>query len=123
MTRSSKRLKPFMAYIEDGQYALMRKFSLKHRLPMSQLIREAIDMRIAKGAPYVDGFNAGIQKAMSVVSANKAAEMRFPSGKSFADLINSDLEEARMHKDENETAEKEPSTVEQPNDAKGDQSV
>lgn len=121
MTRSSKRLKPFMAYIEDSQYARMRKFSLKNRLPMSQLIREAIDMRIASGSPYVEGFNAGIEKSISVVSANKAAEMRFPSGKSFAELINADLEEARMH--ENETAAKEPSTVEQPNDAEGDQQV
>jgi hypothetical protein len=92
----SKRLKPFMAYIEDEQYTRMKKFSLKSRIPMSQLIREAIDMRIAKGTPYVDGFNAGISKAITVVSANKAAEMRFPSGKSFAELINSDLENVRM---------------------------
>jgi hypothetical protein len=102
MTLSKKPLKPFMAYLEEGQYARMRRFALKSRIPMSQLIREAIDMRIANGNPYVDGFNAGIDKAMSVVSANKAAEMRFPSGKSFAELINSDLETTRMEKNENE---------------------
>lgn len=97
MTLSKKLpLKPFMAYIEEDQYARMRKFSTKTRIPMSQLIREAIDMRIATNAPYVDGFNAGLQKAMSIVSANKAAEMRFPSGKSFAELINTDLEQANM---------------------------
>ena len=102
MTLSKKPLKPFMAYLEEGQYARMRRFALKSRIPMSQLIREAIDMRIANGNPYVDGFNAGIDKAMSVVSSNKAAEMRFPSGKSFAELINSDLETTRMEKNEDE---------------------
>lgn len=102
MTLSKKPLKPFMAYLEEGQYARMRRFAIKSRIPMSQLIREAIDMRIANGNPYVDGFNAGIDKAMSVVSANKAAEMRFPSGKSFAELINSDLETTRMEKNEDE---------------------
>jgi hypothetical protein len=105
MTPSKKPLKPFMAYIDEGQYTRMRKFSVKSRIPMSQLIREAIDMRIANGTPYVDGFNAGIEKAMLVVSANKAAEMRFPSGKSFAELINTDLENARMEKNGEEGAE------------------
>lgn len=101
MTRSKTGpLKPFMAYLEQTQYNRMNKFSTKHRLPMSKLIREAIDMRIAVDPPYVAGFNAGIEKAMSVVSANKAAEMRFPSGRSFAELINADLEYARMGKDE-----------------------
>jgi hypothetical protein len=85
-----------MAYIDEGQYARMRKFSTKTRVPMSQLIREAIDMRIAPNAPYIDGFNAGLQKAMIIVSSNKAAEMRFPSGRSFAELINEDLENAEM---------------------------
>lgn len=99
-------LKPFMAYIEEDQYARMRKFSTKARLPMSHLIREAIDMRIAPNAPYVDGFNAGLKKAMSVVAGNRAAEMRFPSGKSFAELINTDLEAVAMEKnDETERSE------------------
>lgn len=109
MTHSKKRLKPFMAYLDEGQYVRMRRFSVKAKIPMSQLIREAIEMRIASGTPFVEGFNAGIDKAMSVVSANKAAEMRFPSGKSFAELINTDLENARMEKNEEETqGEQEP---------------
>lgn len=101
MTRS-KPLKPFMAYIEEEQYARMRRFSDKARIPMSQLIREAIEMRIATESPYVDGFNDGIEKAMSLVKGNKAAEMRFPSGRSFAELINFDLDNARMGKNEAE---------------------
>lgn len=111
MTLSKKRLKPFMAYIDEGQYARMRRFSLKSKVPMSQLIREAIDMRISGGSPYVDGYNAGIDKAMSVVSSNKAAEMRFPSGKSFAELINTDLENARMEKNGEESTEGQPEPV------------
>lgn len=108
MTPSKKPLKPFMAYIDEGQYARMRRFSVKSRIPMSQLIREAIDMRISNGSPYVDGFNAGIDKAMTVVLSNKAAEMRFPSGKSFAELINTDLENARMEKNGEEGTEGQP---------------
>ena len=91
-----KPLKPFMAYIEEGQYAKMRRFSTKTRIPMSQFIREAIEMRIASGNPSIDGFNAGLEKAQRVVSDNKASEMRFPSGKSFAELINSDIDKVRM---------------------------
>ena len=106
-----KPLKPFMAYIEEGQHARMQKFSKKSGIPMSQLIREAIEMRIANKSPYIDGFNAGIQKAMTVVSANKASEMRFPSGKSFADLINADLDNVRMSKDGEESPEGLPEPV------------
>lgn len=101
MTLSRKPpLKPFMAYIEEDQYARMRKFSTKARVPMSHLIREAIDMRIAHTAPYIDGYNAGLKKAIAVVAGNKAAEMRFPSGKSFAELINDDLLTAMMEKND-----------------------
>lgn len=112
MTRSKEKpLKPFMAYIDEKQYVRMRRFSLKTRIPMSQLIREAIEMRISTGAPYIDGFNDGIDKAMLVVSSNKAAEMRFPSGKSFAELINADLETVRMEKNGEEGTEGEPESV------------
>lgn len=92
----SKRLKPFMAYIDATQHARMKKFSGKFRIPMSQLIREAIDMRITNGNQYLHGFNAGLMKAQDVVKANKASEMRFPSGKSFAELVNSDIELEKM---------------------------
>jgi hypothetical protein len=85
-----------MAYIEDKQYARMRKFSLFTRIPMSQLIRESIEMRIASGDPYTSGFNAGLDKAVSVVTANKASQMRFPSGRSFAEIINEELEAAKL---------------------------
>lgn len=97
-----KPLKPFMAYIDEEQYVRMRRFSTKSRIPMSKLIREAIDIRIAPNNPYVDGFNAGLDKAMAVVAENKASDMRFPSGKSFGELINADLETAKMEKNSGE---------------------
>lgn len=92
----SKRLKPFMAYIDPSQHARMKKFSGKLRIPMSQLMREAIEMRITSGNQYLHGFNAGLDKAQEVIKANKASEMRFPSGKSFAELINADIETEKM---------------------------
>lgn len=91
-----KPLKPFMAYIEDSQHAAMMKYSKKANIPMSQLIREAISLRIAPDNPYRAGFNDGLNKAMKVVESNKASQMRFPSGKSFAELVNEDIENAKM---------------------------
>jgi hypothetical protein len=92
----SKRLKPFMAYIEDAQHNALTKYSKKAKIPMSQLVREAIALRIAPDNPYRAGFNDGLQKAISVVNANEASKMRFPSGRSFAELINQDIESAMM---------------------------
>lgn len=95
-TTPSKKLKPFMAYIEEKQYARMRKFANLKHIPMSQLIREAIEMRIAAGDPYTSGFNAGLDKAVTVVSNNKASQMRFPSGKSFAELFTDEIHSVRL---------------------------
>jgi hypothetical protein len=92
----SKRLKPFMAYIEDAQHNALTKYSKKAKIPMSQLVREAIALRIAPDNPYRAGFNDGLQKAIFVVNANEASKMRFPSGRSFAELINQDIESAMM---------------------------
>ncbi|NBX51268.1 ribbon-helix-helix domain-containing protein [bacterium] len=96
MTPSKKPLKPFMAYIEESQHTQMMRYAKKANIPMSQLVREAIALRIAPTNPYRSGFNDGIDKAMTLVNANKASQMRFPSGKSFAELINEDLESAKM---------------------------
>ncbi len=46
-TPSKKPLKPFMAYIEDSQHNAMLKYAKKAQIPMSQLVREAIALRIA----------------------------------------------------------------------------
>lgn len=92
----SKKLKPFMAYIDESQHIAMMRMSKKQNIPMSQLVREAINMRVAKGTPYVSGFNDGLKKAMLIVDGNKASQMRFPSGKSFAELINEEIQTATM---------------------------
>lgn len=102
----SNRLKPFMAYLEPEQHAALTKYSKKNHLPMSQLVREAIAIRIAPSDPYRSGFNDGIKAAIEAVAANKASQMRFPSGKSFADLINEELETLRMtHEDSAKTSD------------------
>jgi hypothetical protein len=95
-TIPSNRLKPFMAYLEDAKYVQLKRFSKQAKIPMSQLIREAIDLRISPGDKYVTGFNDGLIAAMKAVSANEAAQMRFPSGRSFADLVNEQIEAQRM---------------------------
>jgi hypothetical protein len=85
-----------MAYLPESQYIQMRRFSTKEKIPMSQLIREAIDIRISKGDPYIQGFNEALDKALKALNENKAAQMRFPSGKSFAELIGDELELIKM---------------------------
>lgn len=97
MPISSKKLKPFMAYIEESQYTKMNRLSKKSHIPMSQLMREAIEIRITDGNPFTAGFNKGLEHAMKIVKDNQASQMRFPSGKSFAELINEEIEQARMH--------------------------
>lgn len=96
MQTPSTKLKPFMAYIENTQYTKLRKLSTKSKIPMSQLIREAIDIRIAEGNQYTVGFNNGLNHAMHLISINQASQMRFPSGKSFAELLNEQIEKERM---------------------------
>lgn len=104
MPTPSKKLRPFMAYIDESQHKKMTRLSKKINIPMSQLVREAINMRLASGDPYTNGFNEGLNKAVSIVSANKAAQMRFPSGRSFAELVNEEIEAAKME-EQSETTE------------------
>jgi len=94
-------LKPFMAYLDYPVYADLKKFSHKHKISMSQLIREGITSRMSGGDRYLSGFNDGVNSSINVVNANKAAKMRFPSGKSFAELVIEDLQKLSQ-KDGNE---------------------
>lgn len=84
-------LKQFMAYLPYAQYAKLKKYSLKHGINMSQVIRESLDARIDGGDQYLVGFNAGLAEAITAVENNKAAKMRFPSGASFAELVTADI--------------------------------
>jgi hypothetical protein len=108
MPTPSKNYKPFLTYLEYAEYTKLKKFAAKNKMPMTQVVREAITARIVGGDPYVNGFNDGLQEAINAVNAMKHAQMRFPSGMSFAELVTDDLIVRRMKetKDESErTAE------------------
>jgi hypothetical protein len=87
MKTPSNNYKPFMAYILPADYVRLRKLSVKTKIPMSQLVREGITSRLAKGNPHIAGFNEGMTKAVEIVNGLSSAEMRFPSGKSFGELV------------------------------------
>ena len=87
----SKKLKPFMTYIDDHDYVKLKKFAKKQRITMAQVIREGLSLRMVEGDPYLQGFNDGLNKASEVITAHNAGQMRFPSGQSFADVICDEL--------------------------------
>ena len=88
----SSRLKPFMAYLEVAQHQDLKRFSQRSKIPMSQLIREAVDARITQGDRYVAGYNKALHDAINAIYNNRASKMKFPSGKSFADVFTEELE-------------------------------
>lgn len=83
--------KPFMAYLEPKEIVKLKRFSKTHKVPMAQIVREAIYARLASGNQYTSGFNDGLAKAGKVVHSIDAAQMRFPSGMSFAELIDTEI--------------------------------
>lgn len=88
----SSKLKPFMAYLEVSQHQDLKRFSQRSKIPMSQLIREAVDARITQGDRYVAGYNKALHDAIEAIYNNRASKMKFPSGKSFADVFTEELE-------------------------------
>lgn len=89
--------KPFMAYLEPNEITKLKHFAKAHKVPMAQIIREAIYARLASGDQYTSGFNDGLAKAKVAVSGVEAAQMRFPSGMTVADLINSEISKHTIH--------------------------
>lgn len=83
-------LKPLLVRVTYAQYASLSRFAKKLNVSMNQIVREAIEIRLAKG-DYMTGFNDGLGAAIDSVNGNKAAQMRFPSGKSFAELVAADI--------------------------------
>ena len=82
--------KAFMTYLSPKDIALLRKFSKQTKTPMTQIVREAIHLRMADN-PYTAGFNDGLNTAIDTVKNIQAAQMRFPSGKSFAELVEDEV--------------------------------
>jgi len=99
----SKKI-PFLSYLEPGEYTMLKKFSVQTKTPMTQLMREAVTMRVSSGEQYLNGYNNGITKAIDVLKANQASNMRFPSGRSFGEIIEDDLIKEMLTKVPHETA-------------------
>lgn len=109
MATPSNNYKPFLTYLNQAEYARLKKFSVKSKTPMTQIVREAVTARIANGNPYVSGFNAGLQEAIDAINAMTPAQMRFPSGKSFAELVSDELIVRQMKEPQDETGKSEES--------------
>ena len=95
MTRSLK-YHPFMVYLEPKEIKRLKKFSAKHKIPMTQVVREAITARLSVGDSFTNGFNVGVEKAISTLNDAQWAQMRFPSGLSIAELIDQELSNQKM---------------------------
>jgi hypothetical protein len=83
----SKKLKPFMTYLDDADYLKLKKFSKSKKVTMARILREGLEVRMAQDNPYLKGFNDGLSAATKVINENQASQMRFPSGESFADVL------------------------------------
>ena len=87
----SKKVKPFMTYLDDADYVKLKKFAKAKRVTMARILREGLEVRMAQDNPYLKGFNDGLNAATNVINANQASQMRFPSGQSFGELINAEI--------------------------------
>jgi len=86
-----KNSHPLMIYMTLKQRAAVKIYARQERIPVSQLVREGIDMRMAPGDRFNAGFNEGIKQAKEAAKNSKGGQMMFPSGKSFADIVCDDL--------------------------------
>lgn len=87
----SKKVKPFMTYLDDADYVKLKKFAKAKKVTMARILREGLEVRMAQDNPYLKGFNDGLNAATNVINAHQASQMRFPSGQSFGELINAEI--------------------------------
>ena len=99
----TKKLKPFMTYLDEDHHAALKKFAKAKKLTMAKLLREGLMMRMSEGHEYINGFNDCLNQVESVLANNRAAQMRFPSGKSFADMMIDEISLLKMRGEPNET--------------------
>jgi hypothetical protein len=83
----TKKLKPFMTYLDEDSHTALKKFAKAKKLTMAKLLREGLMMSMSEGHEYINGFNDCLNQVEGVLANNRAAQMRFPSGKSIAELI------------------------------------
>jgi hypothetical protein len=93
----SKKLKPFMTYLDIDDYAKLKKFAKSERITMAQILREGLNLRMTSDNPYIKGFNDGLIAANNTVNQNQVFQMKFPSGQSFADLLTSEISKLTMN--------------------------
>ena len=107
-----KNAHPLMVYMSIKQRALVKLFSQKQRLPVSQLVREGLLMRMAVDDRYNSGWNDALDEAMRIANDSNAGKMMFPSGRSFSQMICDDIVEMKRDlKDLNEFKEVNETTV------------
>jgi hypothetical protein len=82
-----------MVYLDPKERESVKVFSKKENMSVSQLSREAFQMRMSDSSDlFNSGFNAGLNEAMKIVNNCQGATMMFPSGKSFARVVCDDIE-------------------------------
>ncbi len=99
----SKKVKPFMTYLDDADYVKLKKFAKAKKVTMARILREGLEVRMAQDNPYLKGFNDGLNAATNVINANQASQMRFPSGQSFGELINAEIAKLIMREVDGES--------------------
>jgi hypothetical protein len=88
-----KTVVPLMVYLDPKERESVKVFSKKENMSVSQLSREAFQMRMSDSSDlFNSGFNAGLNEAMKIVNNCQGATMMFPSGKSFARVVCDDIE-------------------------------
>ena len=102
----SKKVKPFMTYLDDADYIKLKKFAKSKKVTMARILREGLEVRMAQDNPYLKGFNDGLTAATNVINNHQASQMRFPSGQSFGELINAEIANLTMWEIDGETAKK-----------------
>ena len=102
----SKKLKPFMTYLDDADYVKLKKFARTKRVTMARILREGLEVRMAEDNPYLKGFNDGLTAATKVINENQASQMRFPSGQSFGELMTLEISKLTMCEVQGETVKR-----------------
>jgi len=98
----TKKLKPFITYLDEESHAELKKFAKAKKLTMAKLLREGLVMRMSEGHAYIHGFNECLNKVEALLNSNRAAQMRFPSGKSFAEMMIDEISLLKMRGETNE---------------------
>ena len=92
----SKKLKPFMTYLDDSDYVKLKRFAKSKKVTMARILREGLEVRMAQDNPYLKGFNDGLTAATNVINEHQASQMRFPSGQSFGEMMSVEISNLTM---------------------------